>query len=79
MKNENKWSMIYVLYLISTVSLIVLDVNCEYDNRMFCMKYRVKHIKYIKSCDKMDLSFHEIVYDYNQLCVCVFIPPPRYT
>lgn len=43
MKNENKRSMIYVLYLISTVSLIVLDVNCEYDNRMFCMKYRVKH------------------------------------
>lgn len=43
MKNENKWLMIYVLYLISIVFLIVLDVNCEYDNRMFCMKYRVKY------------------------------------
>lgn len=38
MKNENKWSMKYVLYFISIVSLIVLDVNCEYDNIMFCMK-----------------------------------------
>lgn len=65
MKNENKWLMIYVLYLISIVFLIVLDVNCEYDNRMFCMKYRVKYIKYIKLCDKMDFFFYEIVYDYN--------------